>query len=164
MMVGMGEISALAGSLKAASEMAKAMIGLRDAQMLQGKAIELQSAILSAQGDAMAAFTAHADLIEQVRALETKLAAFEDWDAQKQRYELKEIERYWKATVYALKEGVEPPEPMHYACPNCYENRKKRILQPYQEGGTEGLICHECDWLAWLQGMPPAESKRKRKR
>ena len=55
----MGEITALTGSLKAAGDMAKAMIGLRDAQVFQAKAIELQGAILGAQSDAMGAMTAH---------------------------------------------------------------------------------------------------------
>ena len=160
-MVGLGEISALAGSLKAASDLAKAMIGLRDIQTIQAKAIELQSAILSAQGDAMSAMTAHSDLIEQVRALETKLAAFENWEAEKQRYELKERKGYHSVTVYALKEGMQPPEPMHYVCPDCYQGRKKRILQHHADSGAEGLICNECNWVGWLSGHIPSRSRRR---
>jgi hypothetical protein len=156
-MVGMGEIAALAGSLKTAGDMAKAMVGLRDAQVIQSKAIELQSAILGAQADAMAAMTAHSDLIEKVHALEAEVARFETWESEKQRYVLKQEGRL---LIYALKDGVEPPEQPHSICPDCYKNRKASILQTEHRPGTVVLLCQVCGWEGYAQGRAP-EGKRR---
>jgi hypothetical protein len=164
-MVGMGEIAALAGSLKTAGDMAKAMVGLRDAQVFQSKAIELQSAILGAQSDAMAAMMAHSDLIERVHALEAEVARLETWESEKQRYELKEHGSRG-AMAYALKEGVEPPAPTHSICPDCYEQRKKSILQPVKHfvGRAESLECNVCGWETYTVGFPTVEHSTSRKR
>lgn len=70
-----------------------------------------QESILSAQA-------AQATLIEMVRELETKMARMEAWDADKQRYELKDLRRGF--FVYIPKEGMENGEPPHAICTNCY--------------------------------------------
>jgi hypothetical protein len=152
-MVGMGEIAALAGSLKTAGDMAKAMVGLRDAQVFQSKAIELQGAILGAQSDAMAAMTAHSDLIEKVRTLEAEVARFETWERDKQRYELKEHGDN-RVKAYALKDGVEPSEVPHSVCPDCYQQRKISIVQETMKvpGMARILGCHACGWEAYTVG------------
>jgi len=70
---------------------------------------------------------------------------------------LKRIKGYWELLVYELKPDVNPPEEQHYACPDCYTNRKKSILQNYSLGSGQGFICRQCNWKGWLQGRPPAE-------
>ena len=72
-MVDMTAITAVAASLNAAKEITKAMIGLRDAALIQGKVIELNSTILDAQSSAFAANDERSALIEQVRDLEKEI-------------------------------------------------------------------------------------------
>src|SRR5437868_5960993 len=90
-MVDMTAISGLASSLKAVSEITKAMIGIRDGAMLQAKAIELNEIILSAQQSALDANIAQSELTQRVRDLEAKITKLESWDTEKRRYELAEI-------------------------------------------------------------------------
>ena len=56
-MVDMAAIAIVAKSLETAADITKAMIGLRDASMIQEKVIELQGVILSAQQGALATQT-----------------------------------------------------------------------------------------------------------
>jgi hypothetical protein len=126
----MPDISALAAalsSLNAAKDIAQAMIGLRDTTAFQTKLLEFQSKLLDANRAAFEAQDERAALLEQIRALEEKVASFETWDAEKKRYELKEYGR--GAFAYALKPEAQGTEPMHQICANCYQGRKKSILQ-----------------------------------
>lgn len=59
-------------------------------------------------------------------ALEAKLKAYEAWGAEKVRYVL--VHPWPGAVCYALKNGVEPREPPHWICPNCYERGQKSHL------------------------------------
>jgi hypothetical protein len=78
------EVLAGLGAFKTMFDMAKGLKEMNDAAIRNGAVIELQEQILSAQA-------AQAALIERVRALEAEVASFEKWEADKQKYELKEI-------------------------------------------------------------------------
>jgi hypothetical protein len=68
------EISAGLTSLRAALDITKATIGLRDAQVFRSKAIELQGVIAEALGQVIEAREAHSAQIDRVRALEAEVA------------------------------------------------------------------------------------------
>jgi hypothetical protein len=110
----MPDISALAAalpSLKAAKDIAEAMIGLRDSAAFQAKLIEFQSKLIDANNASFVAQDERATLLERIRDLEEKVAGFETWDAEKNRYELKEFGR--GAFAYTLKpeaQGAAPPQ------------------------------------------------------
>jgi hypothetical protein len=65
--------------------------------------------------------------LEQVSTLEAKVASFENWEAEKQRYEMTGLERTGIAYVLNPEERV--GKPPHGLCPQCYERRIKSILQ-----------------------------------
>lgn len=126
----MADITALAGvltSLKAAKDIAQAMIGLRDAAAFQTKVIEFQSKILDAQSGAMAAQDERSTLLQRISELEKEVAGFKAWDAEKQRYELKAV--YPGAFAYVLKADARGTEPPHWLCTSCYQRSKKSFLQ-----------------------------------
>src|SRR5262249_26025571 len=112
-----GCIASLAGSLKAMGDIAKAMIDLRDAQAFQAKVIELKREIMSAQGSALAAQSHHAAMVDEVRAMKTRIAQLEAWDHEKQRYQL--TDHGGGTFTRALKPGMEGDEPFHRICSNC---------------------------------------------
>src|SRR5258708_2356402 len=102
-MVDIFGIGAFNGMLSAA----KSLQDIKDRVARNQASIELQGQILTAQEE-------YAALLDKVRALETKLAAFENWETEKQRYELKDHPAVdYPVRAYALKEGVQPPEPPH---------------------------------------------------
>jgi hypothetical protein len=149
----MPDVLAFAGmiqSFQAITNITKALIGMRDAAMIEGKVIELQGEILSAQASAFAAQADHAASISRISALEKEVAHLKAWDAEKQKYHLVELRTnvapgHGGALAYALKEQTKSSEPIHFLCPNCYEDGRKAILQQeWRPGRVDILYCLSC--------------------
>lgn len=95
--------------------------------------IDVQQKILTAQ-------EAQATLIKQVSELEEEVASLKAWDADKQRYELKDLRKGFLA--YILKEGMENGESPHALCTNCLQKGFKSLLQ---NGGHP--VVHDRLWI-----------------
>ncbi|MEJ0063089.1 MAG: hypothetical protein WDO70_07780 [Alphaproteobacteria bacterium] len=165
------EITAALTSLKAAKDVAQAMVTLRDHEAFQSKLFEFQSKIIDAQNAVLAANDERTGLITHINDLEKQLADMQAWEIEKGKYELKNLTQGSNGQpsifVYSYKERAEPPEPSHYICANCYQNRKKSILQtePRNPGRCDVLICHECLGEMYLHGQwMPEHAGRKRKK
>jgi hypothetical protein len=141
MPIDVGSISALTTSLKSLADLAKILVGIRDASVIQEKVIELQQVIMSAQSSALAAQEDQFALVERVRELERQIAEMEDWGAERQRYELQAVHR--GAFAYVVKSDVQGTEPPHWLCAACFGNRKKSILQ---KGGKAPNDPHSRVW------------------
>lgn len=122
----MALISGSVAALKHAFDLTKALVNARDAASFNEKVIELQGVILTAQSNAMAAQSDQFALLDRVRDLEKEMTDMKAWDAEKEQYQLQAI---WEtAFAYVPKLGAGGPEPVHWLCCTCYENRKKSIL------------------------------------
>jgi len=143
-MIDASSVAAIASSLKAASDVAKTMVGLRDASALQAKTIELQSMILNAQSSAFAAQDERSALIERIRSLEKQVADLEEQAREKQRYSLKD---FGSGTfAYTLKPEASAGEPAHHVCANCYKEGHIAILQ-FRYRNTmsqQAFVCQRC--------------------
>jgi hypothetical protein len=139
-----GEIAVGLTSLRAALDIAKTMIGLRDAEAFRGKSIELQGLILEALEKAIESREAYSAQIDHIRTLEAEMANLKAWGAEKARYQLKNIGT--GAVAYMLKPDARGSEPPHWLCPNCYANGKKGFLQPspVQVGHGFSFKCTSC--------------------
>lgn len=148
----MSSIQAAIGGLQAAADIAKTMIGMRDAALIQSKTIELQSAILAAQSSALTAQSEQFSLIDRIRDLEENVRRMEAWETEKTRYELTDLGDGQFA--YALKEGTQPTEPSHNICANCYNRAEKSILQfeSRNPGRHKVLVCHHCGAEIFMTG------------
>ena len=157
-MVALTEISIILNSLKTMKDIAETMIGLRDAEMMGGKVRELNGVIIDAQSSIFKVNEERASLIEAVRDLEEKIAAMEKWATDKDRYELQAMPG--GTFAYALKEGVQPSEPAHYICANCYQDSKKSILQAEMRAPLAKVyVCPRCHADFYLSGIRgPAHS------
>lgn len=120
----LGEAVGGLSAFKTMFDMTKALKDIHDVAIRDRAVIELQKEILSAQ-------TQQAALIERIGQLEKEVAGFETWNAEKQRYELKDFGG--ETFAYALKPDAAKGEPPHRICPACYQNRHKSILQ--NQGG-----------------------------
>lgn len=169
----MVDISAIAGTvsaLKGATDIAKAMMDLRDAQAVQTKVLELNSKILEAQRSAFAANEERTSLIARVSELEKELAEFKAWSAEKQRYELKQLHR--GPFAYILREGEERGEELHALCTNCYQNGVKSFLQmsgdvnvhvrtwncPACKMSVKGQWAKMADWIKKTRNPEPTKT------
>lgn len=142
-MVDISAIGSALASLKAAKDIAEAMIGLRDAAAFQQKQIEFQSKIIDANNAAFAAQEERSTMLDRIRELEAKVAKFEAWEAEKQRYKLHELPP--GVFVYVLKPEMAAGEPPHRLCAACLNSGKKAILQSHGTSeGIEGIHCDVC--------------------
>ncbi len=126
-MVGITAISGVVGALNGAVSISKAILGLRDEVLIQAKVIELNGEILSAQQRAFDANTEHLALLTGVSDLEKQVADMETWNAEKAKYELRQVSSFG-SYAYTLK-IADGPEPRHYLCATCYDRGKKSVLQ-----------------------------------
>lgn len=101
-------ISAAVSSLKTAKDIAQGLLALKTLSEVQGKVIELQSAILDAQGKALDAQAGMVELQEQLKAANARIA------------ELKSHQAF--VSTLERKNGayLAPGDPDPY-CPRCVE-------------------------------------------
>lgn len=134
-----GEVFAGLSAFKTMFDMAKALKDINDATIRNGAVIELQEQILSAQ----AAQTA---LLEGIGALKAKIAGFETWETEKQKYELKNLG--WGSFAYMLKPDARKSAPAHWVCTNCYGNHKISVINwgmaPNKKHGPNDFYCPCC--------------------
>lgn len=156
----MFDIAAIAGAvsaLKGAKDIAEAMVGLRDAEAFQAKRLELQSRLLDAQGSIFAVQEERTTLVKRIGDLEAQITEFEAWEREKPNYELREIAS--GVFAYASKTEASGSGPAHYLCANCYQDRKKSLLQ--KETLTvlrsEILGCSRCGAVVYLRGSSVKE-------
>jgi len=131
------------GSIKAAADMTKTLVELRDIAKVREITIELQGKIAAAQTLTLAAQSEQAALVSEIDELKKQIVKFENWEAEKQRYELVRLEP--GILMYRLKRGMENGDPSHELCANCYNAGKKSYL--HQTGHGNGLTfwrCHSC--------------------
>jgi hypothetical protein len=147
-----GEVFAGLGALKTAFDIAKGLKDIDDAARRNAAVIELQEKILAAR-------EAQSTLLDRVGELEEKVASFEEWDAEKQRYELKQLIPSGATFAYVLKSDAQPPETFHCICASCYQRRIKSILQfsRYAQIGVaeQILACPVCKSEVHSVGWPP---------
>jgi hypothetical protein len=137
-----GEIAAAVTGIRAALDMAKAMVGLRDAEAFRAKSIELQGVVLEAFQKAIEAREVYSVQADRIRTLETEVANLKAWDTEKQKYELKP--NYLGAVTYMLKPDARGTEPPHWLCPNCYAEGKKSFLLPTDRGSSHVHRIYKC--------------------
>jgi hypothetical protein len=136
----LGEAAAGIAALKSAFDLAKGLKDIDDATRRNAIVIDLQEQILAAQ-------QAQGELLERLRGAEAKLALSEQWQHEKQRYELKEI--YARNFAYGLKKGDGEPE--HFVCATCFPSGKKSILQSH---GSFYLLCPSCKTMVQYKQSP----------
>jgi hypothetical protein len=129
-------------SLQSATQITKALIGLRDTAMIDSKVIELRDHLIEAQGSTMQAQTEQSSLIQEVRALKQQIMNMENWNEEKQRYQLTAP---WPGCfVHALKESCKGTEPPHWICEHCYQDSRKSILHNTFKDNNKRIIFVKC--------------------
>jgi rubrerythrin len=127
------EVFAGLGAIKTAFDIAKGLKDIDDAARRNAAVIELQEKIL-------AAHETQAALLDRVGELEKKVAGFETWERESQRYELKNVG--FGGYAYVLKNTERGTAPPHWVCTNCYEHRHIATLQYGFKGKSGPPIWH----------------------
>lgn len=131
-------------SIKASVDLSKSIVEVKKGADIATATRELNNLLLAAQSDALAAQSEQFAVIEEIRNLKEKIMSLEAWQAEKQRYSLKEVGV--GGFAYALKDIASNGEPMHYLCTNCYQDGCKSILnQKRNPRRFNELRCPKCN-------------------
>lgn len=156
----MPDISAFAKALaaiRAAKDIAETMVSVRDTAAFNAKMIEFQSKIIDANNAAFAAQDERTALLDEIRRLQKKVAEFENWEAEKRRYQLTDFGG--DTFAYLLKPDIDDGEPLHRLCAACFQKRQKSILQFIGQTAysQDGYRCPNCgnDFFFGVRKSPP---------
>ena len=125
-------------ALKATTDIIKAMAGLRDAAQILEKTVELNQKILTVQTALADAQAEQTTLIQTIRHLEEDVTRLKTWEAEKQRYELKEVAP--RTFAYVLKPNAGDPEPPHWICASCYQKTRSLSFKGKNGMAADGYI------------------------
>ena len=148
------EIAAAVTGIRSVLEITKAMINLRDEEAFRNKSIELQGVVLETLEKAIEAREEQSDQLERIRALEAEVASLKNWDAEKQKYELRKSGE--GSVSYMLKKEHRGSEPPHWLCPNCFTKGEKAFLFGIgtQKGRSWVYKCVRCNAEPAMDGDP----------
>lgn len=138
----MPEIATAIASVKHAADLAKIAAQIKTDSATAEKVIELQAVILSLQAQLMLIQTTAQKLSDEKRDLEQQIVESKNWDNERPAYEIKPVGR---GLVYAKKSAQETGVEQVWLCVNCFEQKKKSILQaspPLDEFSY--YICPQC--------------------
>jgi hypothetical protein len=137
------EILTLIASVKAAVDIARGMKALSDEVDSKEKASKLYDAIIEIQSQALSLQAQYQELLESNKNLTNELMEVQKWNQVESSYELTKLSN--GVFVYSYKVSNQNIEPAHYACPKCFQSKKKSILQPLRRIGNNTVHkCPEC--------------------
>lgn len=138
------ELLGAAQSVQALSTLLSAANGLTNYNEIVAAVSEVNTKLMQANAVALSSQEKQSSLAAKVHELEQEILSLKNWEAEKQKYELKEIAR----GVFARTEQgiMSTLQSSHKFCATCFEKHIKSPLQ--QENVTEGrqlsLTCHTC--------------------
>lgn len=98
-----------------------------DAAKRNADLLEFQKALIGLNGLIATVQQDNATLRGQKDEAEAALKRMQDWEVQKQRYQL--VAPFPACMVYALKQEASSGEPPHYLCAACFQKGQRSILQ-----------------------------------
>jgi hypothetical protein len=149
----MQAIASALSAINALKTIGEGIVAARDQLAFQEKLIAVHSALNAAQSTIIEVNEARASLSKKVDELEEKIAQMSAWAAEKQRYELVNLAE--GVFAYRLKADAANGEPVHEICPQCYEQRRKSILQKQllDIGRAEKRVCTACEFEVYVHGQ-----------
>lgn len=147
-------VSSMVSGLQSAYGLVKDIADLEQAREIKSQIAELMDQILSARENAIRVQERETALLGEIDDLKKQIDQMETWDSEKQQYQLQAIDS--GAFAYVLKPEVQGDEPPHWLCPNCFENRQKRILQ-FRERVSTRPGTSRGDYSRWVCGSCRSE-------
>ncbi len=137
------EISAFLTAVSHAINAGKALIDARDQIKRTDAQLEFNRALVELQEKHLSLIQGYQTLLATNESLKQELANNEKWEQERTNYKLENVGN--GATVYCLDPEKASGQPLHWLCPNCFEDRKKSMLQRTVKPGVLGLFkCNRC--------------------
>ena len=136
------EITFALTSLNTAKELMKATFGVVKDSATRDAITEINMQMYSLTESLLKAQIEYQTLIDVKKELEQKLLSYENWDAEAPNYELLEVS--FGVHVYSEKSQQQRIYERVWLCPNCFENKQKRILQLQSRKMPWEYVCNHC--------------------
>lgn len=147
------EITALFSSIKTAHDLVKSLCSLKVEKETAKVLMDTLKVLLSVQSDAYSVLAKCDELVKTKETLEKKIAECDQWTQTESQYKLEEIHR--GLFVYTPKHQDEHHQPNHWLCANCWQERKKSILQAeYHHDTAAAYTCQRCKAKIAIQFKP----------
>lgn len=131
-----GEIQGGLAAVKSTLELLKAGKEVIDRATVASGLADVHEKLLIAQSAAFEAMEKQVALLDQLRDLEKRLAAKEEWAILKQRYAM--AVPWQGGIVYALKRARSDGQPPHWICTACFEDSRRSILNDEESRSATG--------------------------
>lgn len=137
-------LTAVATSIKTACDITKSMSSASQTVAERNKAVsETLGILISVQSDVVAVRSDYYEMLKTKDILEKRIAEFEQWGKTEGQYRLTEVHR--GVFVYVPKNPDEIGQPAHWLCANCWQEKKKSILQAeYHHSEAAAYTCQRC--------------------
>lgn len=138
-------VAAAFTSAKAAGDIAKSLITLRDEDLVRGRVMDLTSTLMDLQQQMMQGQMEQIEMISKIAGLEEELRTARQKSDVLGRYELLALSP--GKVVYALKQQFKDVEPEHFCCTNCYDTGRRSVLKPQNPLGSTWVkyVCPACE-------------------
>ncbi len=141
-------VSAAVSAIKASSDIGKAALSIRDANLLSLEVARMNEQLLRAQ-DAL--FRHNSQLLELQQDLMEKNEALrkaQETIAERARYRLTEVSDgnwVYRSTVLTMGDEAAPKDRPHYLCQPCFDSGRTVVLQySFTESWGKGFNCPVC--------------------
>lgn len=139
------EIQGAIVSLKSAAEIVRVLYTAKLDTDTKEKIDQLKDLVFNARESALNSQNQLTEVLETCTELKRKMAELIEWGEDKKRYQLFKTNSI-QSVVYAIKESAANGEPPHYLCTNCYEDRRKSILNNKQTPDKWTIFdCPKCN-------------------
>ena len=139
-------------SIKSALGMVKLISDSRKDANLQERTIELRDVIISIQSSFAELYERYSSLLSENGELKEEITQIHQWESTKSIYDLTKSK--FGTYVYAPNESHPNSNPLHYLCTNCYDNRKKSILQVTKRASSTYYM-YTCPYCSMKIGFDP---------
>ena len=143
-------VSGLASSLSSATQLAKALLGMKIDSEVRDAIIELQNSLISAQSAALVSLSERDVLYRKLKELEQQIESTSDWKNTRNMFVAVEF----SMGSVAYRSGELEFEGIY--CPKCLENKRiSRMQESRFENGAHRGKCLQCDTnLSFAKGAP----------
>jgi hypothetical protein len=128
------------------TSLAKSLIEIRDEVRRVQAIADVSQKLIDAQAKANDAQREVERWAARCAQLEAEIALLDAWNAVAARYELRQLTD--GGIVYAAKKEALGSDPMHFVCPDCFNQKKRFFLQFRYRTNPRGrtLKCLQCNF------------------
>lgn len=144
----LAEITTLISSVKTAYDIAKGINSLKIEVERNESISKILQILLSVQFDALSMQENYQTLLNEKETIAKRLVETEKWDETESQYDLMRMSV--GTFVRTPNKNHQSPEPLHWLCANCFDKKKKSLLQKMYWTDDSPMICPECKTVIHL--------------